>query len=374
MTRTCSFWTVSPRLPDDLRRRSSARDHAGPVSHNHKKRTRGALTASLFVVPAPGPTVPGFLFYLPHLLTLLGVVPAYIRRKQHPIRQPHPMRAGPSPAPQIAAFACGGALRRGLRRGLRPAAQAPVSALGETLGRRPASTHRPHRHHAQHAGRITGLSWGVRVVGRPQGHTLAPAAAKRRPERNTIVAPAQAGSPASSRAAPNSRAAPKSAPATTETPPRGHPPPKGDMRAPQQAAVACWRRPVNSWESHLITGNSWTCGSRHRSFEMEMSVTDDRAGQYRLRRPIHGRGVLGEIHVVVGSSQPGDECRLPFEHGWRHESKSASTSSRCPAIPTSRSTGQPVSNRNRNRATSPPARQRPSNIYSTPHFARRKSS
>jgi len=116
MTRTCSFWTVSPRLPDDLRRRSSARDHAGPVSHNHKKRTRGALTASLFVVPAPGPTVPGFLFYLPHLLTLLGVVPAYIRRKQHPIRQHHPMRAGTLSRRLIAAFACAGTPGQACRR------------------------------------------------------------------------------------------------------------------------------------------------------------------------------------------------------------------------------------------------------------------
>jgi len=106
MTRTCSFWTVSPRLPDDLRQRSSARDHAGPVSHNHKKRTRGALTASLFVVP-PGPCRPGgFCFPIPTYLAFTGVVPGVIHRKQHPTRQQHPMRArAPSRRP-IAAAGC----------------------------------------------------------------------------------------------------------------------------------------------------------------------------------------------------------------------------------------------------------------------------
>jgi hypothetical protein len=168
----------------------------------------------------------------------------------------------------------------------------------------------------------------------------------------------------------------------------------------------------------------------HRSLGMVMSVTDDRAGQYRLRRQIYGRGAFGEVHVLVGPAQaddesrvkwavdyaatssirPGpipleasaaldgalrglmlaeslgapvtgqvvrvtrvginvadaepsavraaasaavvrafgleDECQRFYEHGRRYESKSASTSSRYSAIPTSGSTGQPVSNRN----------------------------
>jgi hypothetical protein len=58
---------VSPRLPDDLRRRRSARDHAGPVSHNHKTRTRGARKASLFVV-YPGSSSPrGFVCSRPDM-------------------------------------------------------------------------------------------------------------------------------------------------------------------------------------------------------------------------------------------------------------------------------------------------------------------
>ena len=238
MTRTCSFWTVSPRLPDDLRRRSSARDHAGPVSHNHKKRTRGALTASLFVVPAPGPSVPGFLFYLPHLLTLLGVVPGYIRRKQHPIRQHHPMRARTPSRHLIAAFACSGpparpvayaidrlrglsptpstgspACRLRHRQVLRPVAyaidiayqvqrrsrQVPFAVVGvadslrssrDPRSGRQASTHPPHRHHAKHAGRTSGSSWILQVAERPQRHTLTPSTGKRSPQRNTIMAPA----------------------------------------------------------------------------------------------------------------------------------------------------------------------------------------
>ena len=44
------------------------------MSHNHKKRTRGALTASLFVVP-PGSLSPrGFLFAIPTYLVLLRLM------------------------------------------------------------------------------------------------------------------------------------------------------------------------------------------------------------------------------------------------------------------------------------------------------------
>jgi hypothetical protein len=53
--------------------------------------------------------------------------------------------------------------------------------------RRQTSTHRPHRHHAQHAGRTHGSSWRLRVAERPQVHTLTPAAGKRGPQRHTIT-------------------------------------------------------------------------------------------------------------------------------------------------------------------------------------------
>ncbi len=64
-----------------------------------------------------------------------------------------------------------------------------------------ASAHRPHRHHAQQAGRILGSSWGLRVAGCPQRHTLTRTAGERGPQQHTVMAPAQGGSPASSTAA-----------------------------------------------------------------------------------------------------------------------------------------------------------------------------
>ena len=39
-------------------------------------------------------------------------------------------------------------------------------------------------------------------------------------------------------------------------------------------------------------------------------MTDDRVGQYRLLRQIHGRGAFGEVHVVVGPARADDESRV----------------------------------------------------------------
>jgi hypothetical protein len=41
-----------------------------------------------------------------------------------------------------------------------------------------------------------------------------------------------------------------------------------------------------------------------------MSVTDDRVGQYRLKRQIHGRGAFGEVHVAVGPARADDESTV----------------------------------------------------------------
>ena len=41
----------------------------------------------------------------------------------------------------------------------------------------------------------------------------------------------------------------------------------------------------------------------------QMSMSEDRVGRYRLTRQIHGRGAFGEVHVVVGPAQAGDESR-----------------------------------------------------------------
>ena len=201
MTRTCSFWTVSPRLPDDLRRRCSARDHAGPISHNHKKRTRGALPASLLSFP-PGRIAPGLLFslrtYCPYCCCS-----GDIHRKRHPIRQPHPMRARALPPPHNDVCPLVGRLppvaqpiarpelvtyaidRSGARHDVAThsayrcrwrSRQVPFrgrwrsrqrSPLGQSLATRPDIGTDPHRHHAPQAGRTQGHR-GTSVADSPQ--------------------------------------------------------------------------------------------------------------------------------------------------------------------------------------------------------------
>ena len=82
-------------------------------------------------------------------------------------------------------------------------AWAIASALGEiprSGGR--ASTHRHHCHHAQQAGRTYGSAWVFRVAGCPRRPTLTSTAGNRRPQRNTIRAPALAGRSASATTAP----------------------------------------------------------------------------------------------------------------------------------------------------------------------------
>ena len=185
MTRTCSFWTVSPRLPDDLRRRSSARDHAGPVSHNHKKRTRGALTASLFVVPAPGPIVPGFLFPRARLIDLIGCC----SRLYSPQTTPNPPttpNAGPGPLPPPNSGVC-------LRRDARPSLSATpptASPVAETLGPRPGidtlSSPSPRTTRWSDIGVIVGTS-GRGVP--PMTHAMTPTAGKRGPNENDHGSP-----------------------------------------------------------------------------------------------------------------------------------------------------------------------------------------
>jgi hypothetical protein len=36
----------------------------------------------------------------------------------------------------------------------------------------------------------------------------------------------------------------------------------------------------------------------HRTFGMELEMTDDMVGRYRFIRQSHGRGAFGEVHVV----------------------------------------------------------------------------
>jgi hypothetical protein len=63
-----------------------------------------------------------------------------------------------------------------------------ADSLRSGQGLRPrsqASTHRPHRYHAQHAGRTHGSSWILRVAESPQRHTLTSAAGKRGLQRHT---------------------------------------------------------------------------------------------------------------------------------------------------------------------------------------------
>jgi hypothetical protein len=69
-----------------------------------------------------------------------------------------------------------------------------------------------------------------------------------------------------------------------------------------------------SWTS-IVTSTRCFAGqyeSPHRSFGMVSGVTDDRVGQYRLKRQIHGRGAFGEVHVVVGPAQADDESRVTW--------------------------------------------------------------
>ena len=53
----------------------------------------------------------------------------------------------------------------------------------------PTSTHRPHRHHAQQAGRIQTSSWGVWTAGNPHAHTVTCKTGRPGPQCHTITAP-----------------------------------------------------------------------------------------------------------------------------------------------------------------------------------------
>ena len=58
-----------------------------------------------------------------------------------------------------------------------------LRASGDPQSGGRASTHHPHRHHAQHAVRILGSSWIFRVAECPHRHTLTSAAGKRGPNK-----------------------------------------------------------------------------------------------------------------------------------------------------------------------------------------------
>jgi hypothetical protein len=96
-------------------------------------------------------------------------------------------RALPCSGPnESAAWPTGGVGAGGVGETLRPGRDPPPGARPSV--RRPAWAHRPHRHHAPHAGLIQGSTWVSRVAGCPHRHTLTPIGGKRGAKWHTIMA------------------------------------------------------------------------------------------------------------------------------------------------------------------------------------------
>ncbi len=144
-------------------------------------------------------------------------------REVSPITRITRQELGCNPLTPPAPSARGDGLRTGRTLVRRP--DTTAAALGGPSSGVPASTHHPHRHHAQQAGPISGSTWGVRVAGCPQSHTMTPAAGKRRPQWNTITTPARDGSPTFATRTPEPAPAPQNP----------HPRPRTRTRTPEPA-------------------------------------------------------------------------------------------------------------------------------------------